>query len=117
MPDYLFFKNPAYCPACRRKTQPSHFRPCRNCGTLLFLRPIDFPLWEAEGNLRVYWCFHPHKGWLYRDWFFQKDEPKPIERIYVPPKLPDNYGRTTTPEAVARRGLKTKHWKKLLSPA
>lgn len=45
------------------------------------------------------------KGWIHRDHVIMSDA-KPNERDYKVPKLPDDYGRTTTPGEIQARGGK-----------
>ncbi len=106
MADYLLLKFDA-CPQCRCKGRVVHFNPCPNCNTMLFKRPIDFELYEADGNIRHYWMYDAVKGWMHRDAIMEARF-KPNEREYKPEKLPDDYGKQTTPEAIQARGGKLK---------
>jgi len=104
MADYLKLLDGTRCPRCFCH-RVVHFTQCNNCGTLLFTRPINFYLFEEDGNHRNWWFFHAKNGWMHRDAVMIADF-KPNEREYKAPKLPDNYGKETTPEEVQARGGK-----------
>ena len=101
MADYLLLQKPC-CPRCRCALV-AHFRQCPNCGTMLFLRPIQFARYEADGGFVNWWLYDKAKGWMHRD-AIMIPEFKPNEREYKAPKLPDDYGRSVTPEQVQQRG-------------
>ncbi len=99
---YLLLQDPKVCPACHFKTYPRHFREC-SCGVMLFLRPIDFEKYEADGGLANYWCLHKQYGWQHRDHLMIKDAAIQI-REWKGEELPENYGKHITPEQIAARG-------------
>lgn len=103
MSDLLLLKNREVCPACRRRTWPVHFSGCAACGTLLFLRPINFDQFVDDGGTREYYLFTSFNGWMHST---QLKDPQALSRDYKPPKLPENYGKHTTPEAITNRGRK-----------
>lgn len=107
MPNYLIQSDITACPRCRRRTRPTHFNGCKNCGVLLFHRPIDFEKFEAEQGIRDWYLMTPLKGWVHRDHFMCKDA-APLDRDYVAPKLPDDYGKTETPDSVQAKGAARK---------
>lgn len=73
---------------------------CPNCGTVLFLRDINFNGYEDDGNARTYWKWHPENGWMHRDQIMCRVEG--LERFpEIETPTPNN---SATPESVARRG-------------
>ena len=67
MSEYLLLKDKRICPVCRCKGRVNHFTQCMNCGTMLFLRPIQFTQWEADGGIPNWWMFTQDLGWMHRD--------------------------------------------------
>lgn len=81
----------------------SHFSACANCGTVLFLREINFKQYEDDGQLRTYWRFHEQNGWMHRDQIMCRLEAQERFPEIVTPE-PNN---KTTPEQVSRRDGRT----------
>lgn len=101
MGNYLLLRDARACPACHYKSLPGHFKECRVCRTLLFLRPIDFLLWEHDGGERNYWLFTSADGWKHRDYVIAQRQAAAQtrdEKISLP--SPNNH---TTPEAIGSR--------------
>lgn len=66
MSDYILLRNKFQCPHCRARRQFAGGN-CHNCGMRIFIRPIDFCAYEADGNPRRYWLWTSSEGWIYRD--------------------------------------------------
>lgn len=101
MGNYLLLRDARVCPACHYKSLPGHFKECRVCRTLLFLRPIDFLLWEHDGGERNYWLFTSADGWKHRDYVIAQRQAAAQtrdEKISLP--SPNNH---TTPAIGSRR--------------
>ncbi len=101
---FLLLKDKTVCPACHRRTNPSHFRGCANCGMMLFLRPISFQSYEDDGHLRIYWLWTQANGWIYRDHVMAGLKAQERE-VRIDEPSPE-YGRHITPEQVRARGGK-----------
>ena len=97
---FVFLTDRHRCPKCLARIDVVSGANCRNCGTKLFLRPIDFKKFEDETGLLYWWCWHHENGWMHRD-HFMVEGVKPNHREYKVPKLPKDYGLHTTPEEVA----------------
>lgn len=107
----ILLRDKSYCPNCRRKSEPQHFRECRACGMMIFLRPINFQKYEDDGAKRDYWAWiNDRIGWVYRDWVVEKSVnwEKPLTPEVETAKLPENYGKDMTPDDVVKRGGKLK---------
>lgn len=73
---------------------------------------INFDRFEEDTNIAVWWAFDKTKGWMYRD-HFMIPEAAPMAKRFELPEVPKDYGKQTTPDAVAARGGKiTRHLKK-----
>jgi hypothetical protein len=71
---------------------------------MLFLRPIDFTQYEADGNIRIYWLWTEDFGFVHRDHIMEKLAQSQVREQKIVMPEPN---RVTTPEAVAARGGKT----------
>jgi len=100
---YRLLKRKDCCPNCGRVQQIQHGRECPGCRNTLFLRPIQFQSYEDDGHLRNYWLWTEMKGWMHRDHIMVK-EAKPLESEVKFDKVPEGYGKQTTPEAVVAAG-------------
>ena len=113
MSDTLLLTDPRKCPNCHAKFSRALNGNCPNCGTRLFSHTThNFHAFESETGVGNWWAMHKEKGWVHRD-HFMVENAKPLNKHYSltltdPPK---NYGKSTTPEAVAVRGGKSKRLK------
>ena len=96
----ILLRDKAYCPNCRRKSHPQHFRECKACGMMIFLRPIQFQRYEDDRAKRDYWCWRNDEiGWVYRDWWIEKSVnwEKPLTPEVKAADLPSDYGKQPIP--------------------
>lgn len=104
MSDTLLLKNWKVCPRCRRIAVPANLPAvCRCCNVMLFRQRHAFELYAEQTGDREYYVFNTQLGWIHST---QIKDPQALSRDYKPPKLPDNYGKETTPEEIANRGRK-----------
>lgn len=103
--DYLRLKNPKQCPSCGHRGNYRKNGFCGKCNMRLFSTVGDFHQMEAMGLPPVYWAFTKDDGWKYRDHFIVHNA-KPNPRTIKLAKLPDDYGKKSTPGEVAKRGGK-----------
>lgn len=84
---YLFLNDPNKCPACNRKGV-KHFRPCEQCGVMLFAHEIRFQDWERETNAVMHWwLFTNAHGWKHRSHVMPKEAPEALTRDLPETKL------------------------------
>ena len=104
---YLLLTDHKVCPSCHFKTTPppQHFHECNNCGTLLFLRQIDFTAYEADGGFRHYWLFTKDRGWAHRDHIMEKRAAALIREQKIETPEPNN---KITPEKIQARSGKVR---------
>jgi len=74
MSSLLLLKNRNECPKCRSKRTGYHNGQCANCGIPLFVTSISFDAYEADGNSREYYYFHPENGWMHRSQIMMKQQ-------------------------------------------
>jgi hypothetical protein len=75
MSDLLLLTNKKECPNCRCHGRVSHFNQCPQCGTMIFLRRIDFSGYEADGHSKEWWLFTIEKGWMHRSHVMLGEQP------------------------------------------
>lgn len=93
MSEYLLLTDFGKCPKCRRDHRivfwPSV---CRNCGMMLFQVSNNFVQYEVDTSWREYWVWTGRaEGWKHRSAILDPNA-KPLSRIYIAPKLDDDYG-------------------------
>jgi hypothetical protein len=103
--DYLLLKDPKQCPVCGHRSQSNKNGFCGQCGTRLFSTVGDFGQMEANGLLPGYWAFTKPDGWKHRDHFIIPGAHPQCRTLNIP-KLSKDYGKKTTPDAIAARGGK-----------
>lgn len=105
MSEYLLLKNLAGCPSCRRLAAPQRLPGvCRNCGVMLFGPDDNYERFQEETGVREYYVYNTTDGWVHQT---QLKERRANSRVYVPPKLPDDYGKKTPEEMAAEAYQKT----------
>lgn len=104
MSTLLLLKDDSICPRCHCRSVNKPSRVCNNCGVKLFwMGTFNFDKWEEETRELEYYGFHKFNGWMHQS---QIRDPKPNKRENPLPKLPEGYGKHTTPEEVAARALR-----------
>lgn len=92
MSDLILLRDRATCPVCFHRNGVIGYGQCRNCGMWLFEAHHHMDKFVADTGWREFWVFNSQHGWMHST---QYKNPQALERVYVPEKLPDDYGKKT----------------------
>jgi len=109
---YLLLKNRNECPHCRAKRLRPYSGQCVRCGVQLFLAPIDFWQWEADGLTAEWWLFNSSKGWMHRSHIMMGEQP--LENKV--PELVTERNTKTAEQRVAEVKSETREKMKQITP-